>query len=148
MDLLREVETPENLASLHAAYGRVHLQLGSLQLADSCFSAAAQLRDPAAAGAARDQLLDSAFLAVGQGQFQEALERFLMAETQLQASGPPAAGGAESKMISNNIAVCLLYVGRLKEGLERLEQDVTRDPASIQVSGSSFSDLFILESKI
>ena len=140
LDLLREVETPENLASLHAAYGRVHLQLGSLQLADSCFSAAAQLRDPAAAGAARDQLLDSAFLAVCQGQFHEALERFLMAETQLQASDPPAAGGAESKMISNNIAVCLLYVGRLKEGLERLEQEGTRDPATIQVSRNNFSD--------
>ena len=44
LDLLREVETPENLPSLHP-----QLQLGSLQLADSCFSAAAQLRDPAAA---------------------------------------------------------------------------------------------------
>ena len=38
-----------------------------------------------------------------------------------------------AKMISNNVAVCLLYVGRLKEGLERLQQEVTRDPTNIQV---------------
>ena len=36
-------------------------------------------------------------------------------------------------MINNNIAVCLLYVGRLKEGLARLETDITQDPANIQV---------------
>ena len=38
-----------------------------------------------------------------------------------------------AKMISNNVAVCLLYVGRLKEGLERLQLEVTRDPTNIQV---------------
>ena len=32
------------------------------------------------------------------------------------------------------IAVCLLYVGRLKEGLERLEKDITQDPSNIQVN--------------
>ena len=70
LDMLREVETRENLASLHAAYGRVYLQLGNLGLADSSFSAAAEARDPADTGGQLDQLLDSAFLAVGQGQFQ------------------------------------------------------------------------------
>ena len=76
-------------------------------------------------------MLDSAFLAVGQGQFQLALERFTAGEQLVSAAG--SAADSLAKMISNNIAVCLLYVGRLKEGLERLERDVTQDPANIQV---------------
>ena len=70
--MLKEVETKENLASLHAAYGRVYLQLGNLGLADSSFSLAAKARDPGDSGGQLEQLLDSAFLAVGQGQFQVA----------------------------------------------------------------------------
>ena len=70
LDMLREVETSENMASLHAAYGRVYLQLGSLGLADSSFTAASEARDPADTAGQLEQLLDSAFLAVGQGQFQ------------------------------------------------------------------------------
>ena len=70
LDMLKEVETRENLASLHAAYGRVYLQLGNLGLADSSFSLAAKARDPGDSGGQLEQLLDSAFLAVGQGQFQ------------------------------------------------------------------------------
>ena len=72
LDMLKEVETRENLASLHAAYGRVYLQLGNLGLADSSFSLASEARDPGDSGGQLEQLLDSAFLAVGQGQFQVA----------------------------------------------------------------------------
>lgn len=132
LDMLREVEIRENLASLHAAYGRVYLQLGNLGLADSSFSAAAEARDPADTGGQLDQLLDSAFLAVGQGQFQVALERFLGAEQLVGSMSEGAERQQRAKMISNNVAVCLLYVGSLKEGLERLQQEVTRDPSNIQ----------------
>ena len=62
-----------------------------------------------------------------------ALERFLGAEQLLSSVTEGEERQQRAKMISNNTAVCLLYVGRLKEGLERLEQDVTRDPSSIQV---------------
>ena len=37
------------------------------------------------------------------------------------------------KVIRNNIAVCLLYLGRLKEGLQLLENSITADPTNIQV---------------
>ena len=39
-----------------------------------------------------------------------------------------------SKIISNNIAVCLLYAGRLKEGLQVLETSITADTTNIQVN--------------
>ena len=58
-----------------------------------------------------------------------ALERFLAGEQLVSSSGDVSL----AKMISNNIAVCLLYVGRLKDGLQRLERDVTQDPSNIQV---------------
>ena len=61
------------------------------------------------------------------------MERFLGAEQLLSSVTEGEERQQRAKMISNNTAVCLLYVGRLKEGLERLEQDVTRDPSSIQV---------------
>jgi hypothetical protein len=40
------------------------------------------------------------------------------------------------KVISNNVAVCLLYAGRLKEGLQILETSITADTANIQVPSS------------
>jgi len=132
LDMLKEVETRENLASLHAAYGRVYLQLGNLGLADSSFSLASEARDPGDSCGQLEQLLDSAFLAVGQGQFQDALERFLGAEQLVGSMSEGDERQQRAKMISNNVAVCLLYVGRLKEGLERLQLEVTRDPTNIQ----------------
>ena len=157
LDMLREVETSENMASLHAAYGRVYLQLGSLSLADSSFTAASEARDPANTAGQLEQLLDSAFLAVGQGQFQVefgfscgccglsnsvktqvALERFLGAEQLVGSVSEGEERQQRAKMISNNVAVCLLYVGSLKEGLERLQQEVTRDPTNIQVQILSY----------
>ena len=39
----------------------------------------------------------------------------------------------QAAAVTNNIAVCLLYVGRLKEGLQMLEGNITADPANMQV---------------
>ena len=87
LDMLREAieasKHEELLASLHSAYGRLYLQLGSLAKAESHFTMAAKTR----AQSVEDQvenLVDSAFLAIGQGQFQPALERFLAAEAMIE----------------------------------------------------------------
>ena len=61
------------------------------------------------------------------------MERFLGAEQLVGSMSEGEERQQRVKMISNNVAVCLLYVGRLKEGLERLQQEVTRDPTNIQV---------------
>merc|ERR1719192_1191738 len=45
LHMLEEVETPDKMASLLSATGRVYLQLGSLALADLSFSQAAKARD-------------------------------------------------------------------------------------------------------
>eukprot|EP00092_Neocalanus_flemingeri_P034874 GFUD01037949.1.p1 GENE.GFUD01037949.1~~GFUD01037949.1.p1 ORF type:complete len:922 (+),score=262.07 GFUD01037949.1:67-2832(+) len=125
LDMLQEKELEENVPSLYAAYGRLYLQLGNLMLADQFFNKAALARDNSPASQV-EGMVDSAFLAIGQGQFQAALERFQAAE--------PLASGKQAKAISNNIAVCLLYVGKLKEGLARLETSITQDPTNIQAN--------------
>jgi len=126
LDLLKDKELKENEASLLAAFGRLYLQLGNLLKADKYFNQASLLRPQDNVEGQVDGLMDSAFLAIGQGQFQVALERFLLAE--------PLANGKQAKAISNNIAVCLLYVGRLKEGLARLENSITQDQTDFQAN--------------
>jgi len=125
LDMLKEVEIKENIPSLYAAYGRLYLLLGNLMLADKCFNQAALERDSSSSSQA-EGLIDAAFLAIGQGLFQTALERFQSAESLVS--------GALRKSISNNIAVCLLYVGKLKEGLEKLESCITQDYKNIQAN--------------
>jgi len=125
LDMLHEKELEENVPSLYAAYGRLYLQLGNLTLADQFFNKAALARDSSTVSQV-EGLVDSAFLAIGQGQFQSALERFQAAEA--------LASGKQAKAIGNNIAVCLLYVGKLKEGLAKLETSITQDPTNIQAN--------------
>ena len=109
LNMLKEVELPENMSSLYTAFGRVYLQLGNLSLADNCFSEAAKFRQDNPAEHL-EAVLDSAFLAVGQGQFQTALEIFMNAE-KIVSNLEKSEG--QAKMINNNIAVCLLNVQRL-----------------------------------
>jgi hypothetical protein len=78
---------PEATGVLHSAYGRLYLQLGSLPLAERHFGSTAAAREELGQDGQRDSLLDSAFFAIGQGQFQAAPERFLQAEAEAGAGG-------------------------------------------------------------
>lgn len=66
LDLLVPVERPERLAALHAAYGRLYLQLGHITRADQCFAQASRLRNSEDPQDQLEGLMDSAFLAIGQ----------------------------------------------------------------------------------
>lgn len=116
------------LPPLHSTYGRLYLQLGSLPRAESHFTLASQGRGQGAQDQV-ESLVDSAFLALGQGHFQPALDRFLAAEAMVEDRG-----SQQALALANNIAVCLLYVGRLKEGLGRLEATITGNTANIQAN--------------
>ena len=112
LDMLKAViedsKHEELLPPLHSAYGRLYLQLGSLAMAESHFSLAAQARGHSVEEQV-ENLVDSAFLGIGQGQFQAALDRFLAAEAMVEDRQ-----NKQALAISNNISVCLLYVGRLQ----------------------------------
>jgi len=124
LNMLVPVEKDGRKAALYSAYGRLYLQLGSLNKADQCFAKAAKLRDPSKTEDQLEGLMDSAFLFIGQGQFSSALDGFQGALS--------ICGGKQEKVIRNNIAVCLLYLGKLKEGLQFLENSVTSDTSNIQ----------------
>jgi len=125
LDMLVPVERADRQSAVYAAYGRLYLQLGHIKRADECFAEASKLRDNSKQADKLEGLLDSAFLSIGQGQFATALERF-------QGGLGLVSGGKQEKVIRNNIAVCLLYLGRLKEGLQLLENSITADPTNIQ----------------
>ncbi|XP_034230390.1 trafficking protein particle complex subunit 12 [Thrips palmi] len=114
---------------LLSALGRLHLQLGDVVGAEEYFKLASNLRVQCAAGldgknaltsTAPDlrEFIDRGLLAVSQNAFHEALESF-----QKAADIDPA-----NIMVLNNMAVCHLYLGRLREALSIMENALTSNP--------------------
>ncbi|PNF19117.1 hypothetical protein B7P43_G09795 [Cryptotermes secundus] len=109
--------------ALQSTLGRVYLQLGDVAGAEKNFALARELRQRqsstggSAASDLRD-LIDRGLMAVAQNAFQEAYDYFSKAYT-LDAS---------NIMLLNNMGVCLLYLGQLKEALSLLEGAVNNNP--------------------
>ncbi|GLH04157.1 Uncharacterized protein GBIM_09929 [Gryllus bimaculatus] len=114
--------------ALQSALGRVYLQLGDVAGAERHFALARDLRQqhslsgigPITGTPASDlrELVDRGLMAVAQNAFQEAYECFHKA-----SSLDPG-----NIMLFNNMGVCLLYLGRLKEALALLEGAVNNNP--------------------
>lgn len=113
--------------ALQSTLGRVYLQLGDVAGAEKNFALARELRQQQSAGGVRSvglaasdlrDLIDRGLMAVAQNAFQEAYDYFSKAYT-LDPS---------NIMLSNNMGVCLLYLGRLKEALLLLEGAVNSNP--------------------
>lgn len=108
----------ENRALL-SAWGRIRLQCGDIYGAEKKFSEAKRLKggDQANQGDVRD-LVDRGLLAVAQNDFQSAFGLFQKA-SEVDAS---------NTMLYNNMGVCLLYSGKLKEAIKLFEGAVQRNP--------------------
>lgn len=114
--------------ALQSALGRVYLQLGDVTGAEKNFALARELRQQqtnvgnvlSGASVASDlrDLIDRGLMAVAQNAFQEAYDCFNKA-----SALDPA-----NIMLLNNMGVCLLYLGRLKEALSLLEGAVNNNP--------------------
>eukprot|EP00088_Acartia_fossae_P047014 TRINITY_DN5091_c2_g1_i3.p1 TRINITY_DN5091_c2_g1~~TRINITY_DN5091_c2_g1_i3.p1 ORF type:complete len:1000 (-),score=250.08 TRINITY_DN5091_c2_g1_i3:148-3147(-) len=126
LDMLLKIEKEERKASLLSCYGRLYLQIGSLTKAEIYFKKATNLRNLDNAQEKIEDLLDAAALDIGQGDYASALTSY---EAGLKLC---EAGSKQEKLLKNNEAVCLLYLGRLKEGVQILESSVTSDPANVQ----------------
>ncbi|KAJ9587885.1 hypothetical protein L9F63_018666, partial [Diploptera punctata] len=110
--------------ALQSALGRVYLQLGDVTAAEKNFSIARDLKHQqttqsgsSVASDLRD-LIDRGLMAVAQNAFQEAYDCF-----QKASALDPA-----NIMLLNNMGVCLLYLGRLKDALNLLEGAVNNNP--------------------
>lgn len=128
--LLKSSDLPaHHRRSLLSALGRLHLQLGDVIGAEQYFNYASSVRQQCAVGAdgkgalvgtAPDlrESIDRGLLAVSQNAFAEALESF-----QRAADLDPA-----NIMVLNNMAVCHLYLGHLRDALSILENALTSNP--------------------
>nr|CAH7769503.1 unnamed protein product [Callosobruchus chinensis] len=117
MDLMGQLCDREGAPrhALLSALGRLHLQLGDISGAEVCFNEAAETK---AAPLGVRELVDKGLLAIAQSAFDEAYIAFQQA-SQLEPS---------NIMILNNMGVCLLYGGHLKEAIAVLESAITSNP--------------------
>ncbi|XP_001664113.2 trafficking protein particle complex subunit 12 [Aedes aegypti] len=111
--------TIDEKRSLLSAWGRIRLQCGDIYGAEKKFSEAKRLRDgdQTPQPDLRD-LVDRGLLAVAQNDFQSAFELFQKA----------SALDPNNTMLYNNMGVCLLYSGKLKEAIKMFEGAVQRNP--------------------
>ncbi|XP_054710767.1 trafficking protein particle complex subunit 12-like [Uloborus diversus] len=133
------IEKSENkIPELHSALGRIYLQLGDVQYAQDCFTTATTIsQDPQFAV---EDNINKALLAVALNNSEEAYKYYQHA----YALCP------DNAMLANNMAVCLLYMGRLKESLTLLEETIYSNPASCLHDGILFNTctLYELESSL
>lgn len=121
VDFLMEKLTSEpyaelsNRRALYSAWGRIYLQCGDVFGAERKFSEARRIRDSHEMDVDARDFIDKGLIAVAQNDFKEAFVFFQKAHESDQ--GNP--------LILNNMGVCLLYSGRLKDAVNVFERAVT-----------------------
>lgn len=121
-------------AHVRSIQGRVFLQLGDLLTAMKFFEQASSLRpDPDV-----DSLIDKSCLSIASNNYIEAYE-FLAKANEMRPHNP---------VVINNMSVCLLYLGRLKEALNLLESNLTANPEAFLLDTQvlNLATLYELES--
>ncbi|XP_065843240.1 trafficking protein particle complex subunit 12-like [Oscarella lobularis] len=114
-----------NKVALLSGIGRLRLQLGDIEGGKLTFDKAEQLLAASSANE-RDIVIQTnrAFVCVALGQYDKASVYF-RGVTKLDSSSASAV---------NNLAVCLLYQGRLKEALTVLEEMIWKNPDDLHES--------------
>uniref|UniRef100_T1D831 Trafficking protein particle complex subunit 12 n=1 Tax=Crotalus horridus TaxID=35024 RepID=T1D831_CROHD len=110
---------PEQEPQLLSGIGRIFLQIGDIKMAEKYFQDVEKVAQKL--DGLKNQimvLMNRAFLHLGQNNFAEAHKLF----TEILKIDPSNA------VANNNAAVCLLYLGKLKDSLRQLEGIVQQDP--------------------
>lgn len=127
---------PEKRRALYSAWGRIYLQCGDVFGAERKFSEARRIVDTnAAASEARDSI-DKGLIAVAQNDFREAFVCF-----QRAINNDPT-----NTLLLNNMGVCLLYSGKLKEAIAMFERAITTQRGLSESVLLNLSTLYELES--
>nr|KAF6308584.1 trafficking protein particle complex 12 [Myotis myotis] len=110
---------PEQEPQLLSGIGRIFLQIGDIKTAEKYFQDVEKVTQKLDGPQGKTMvLMNRAFLHLGQNNFAEA-HRFF---TEILRIDPTNA------VANNNAAVCLLYLGRLKDSLRQLEALVQQEP--------------------
>jgi len=130
-------ETRDNQAKVRSIQGRMFLQLGDLVTAMTFFDEAAKLRPQTTENV--DSLVDKSCLSIASNNYAEALDLLTKANEKSPSPCP---------VIINNMSVCLLYLGRLKEALSLLESNLTSNPEAFlqETQVLNLATLYELES--
>ncbi|KAL6477507.1 hypothetical protein MHYP_G00133420 [Metynnis hypsauchen] len=112
---------PQQRVQLLSGIGRIFLQIGDIRTAEKYFQEVEKTCEEKGTGPAQDMsvLMNKAFVYLSQNNYAEAHTCF-SSILKIDPKNPVA---------NNNAAVCLLYLGRLKESLGQLESLVQQDPA-------------------
>lgn len=95
---------------------------GDIETARTSFDSANQIRiSDGTEDDSVDSLVDASMITIASGDFAAALTTLQKAEAKSSSSEP-------NVVLINNMSVCMLYLGRLKEGLSFLESKVTEHP--------------------
>ncbi|XP_078069328.1 trafficking protein particle complex subunit 12 isoform X2 [Mustelus asterias] len=111
---------PEQEPQLLSGIGRLLLQIGDIKTAEKYFQEVEEVTPKLGSELQQNIIIqmNRAFLHLGQNNYAEA-HKFFTEVTKLDPSNPVA---------NNNAAVCLLYLGKLKDSLRQLEGLVQQDP--------------------
>ncbi|XP_027027817.1 trafficking protein particle complex subunit 12 [Tachysurus fulvidraco] len=112
---------PQQSVQLLSGIGRIFLQIGDIKTAEKYFQEVEQAGQEKGNGPTHDSaiFMNRAFVYLSQNNYADAHECF-SSVLKIDPNNPVA---------NNNAAVCLLYLGRLKESLGQLESLVQQDPA-------------------
>nr|CAG4646165.1 EOG090X0439 [Macrothrix elegans] len=108
-------------SSLWSLLGRIYLHLGDVTRAQECYRSAASLRDSSVPSDIIASLMDKGLMAIAQNAFEDAYTHYQQALT-MQPDNPE---------LVNNTAVCLVYLGRMREAMLLLEENMGTKPETM-----------------
>ncbi|GFT34420.1 trafficking protein particle complex subunit 12 [Nephila pilipes] len=131
-------KSKEDIPQLYSALGRIYLQLGDIKYAHEYFTKAVILSKKSSQNFLAEENINKALMAIAHNNNEEAYKYYEKAFSICP----------NNAMLANNMAVCLLYMGRLKESLELLEKTIHNNPLSCLHDGLLFNicTLYELES--
>lgn len=106
---------PDTMRSLYSSWGRIYLQCGDVFGAERKFSEARRIRVTNTAESESRDFVDRGLIAVAQNDFKEAHSFF-----QKSLAIDPT-----NALVLNNMAVCLLYLGKQKDAISIFERAIT-----------------------
>ncbi|CAG7828460.1 unnamed protein product [Allacma fusca] len=116
LTLLLQKDT-EHEMQLKSSIGRLFLQFGDIASAERYLNLAAELSRANSETDRVDTLVDSGLLAISQNNYSDAFNSF----KQALAIQP------DNYMLTNNMAVCLVYLGKVKDALALMESTVKQN---------------------
>lgn len=118
LTLQQQASSPGQRRAICSALCRLWLLAGHVRAAMSCLDIAREARHHICPTPDVREYVDLGLIDIAHGKYQEAYNNFARAADQEPTN----------IMVANNLSVCLLYMGRLKEAISVLQKAINSDP--------------------